>query len=216
MVPGLPVRVVNHGVDPVFEKGSVSLPVGISKPYILSVGSVKRRKGHHQALRAFAEIRKKHKNLSYVIVGNPSQSSEYFKELQEIIQNENLEKFVHFVHGLSFQELNTLYAEAEFFTLLPENVGGDVEGFGLVFLEAARAGLPVVASKGTSAEDAVRDTRNGYLVDPQNVPEVVQKVLRILENQSLRGTLSSESRKFAHEMSWDTQVKKYIDIYEKL
>lgn len=216
MVPDLAVKVVPHGVDPVFMEADSPLPSGINKPYILSVGSVKRRKGHHQALRAFAKIQKNHKNLSYVIVGNPSQSPEYFKELELIVSEEGLQKSVHFVHDLSPRQLSSLYSHAELFMLLPENIGGDVEGFGLVFLEAARAGLPVVASKGTSAEDAVQDERNGYLVDSQDLEEVSRAVLRVLENQSLRGTLSSESRAWAQEMSWDTQVKKYIDIYEKL
>ena len=117
---------------------------------------------------------------------------------------------------ISNEELIGLYKNAELFLLLPQDVNKDIEGFGLVFLEAASCGLPVISSLGTSAEDAVANGRNGILVDSKNVDEAGEAIGRILSDKELRARFSAESVAFAKEMSWDKTASLYQLVYTKL
>jgi GxxExxY protein len=121
------------------------------KPYILSVGALKKRKGYEYSIKAFAEIAPQFPDLKYIIVGEGPE----YQNLKFKIENLKLNNKVVFFNNLSEQELISLYQNAELFILLPQDVNKDIEGFGLVFLEAAAAGLPVIAVKESSAEDAV-------------------------------------------------------------
>ena len=117
---------------------------------------------------------------------------------------------------ISNEELIGLYKNAELFLLLPQDINKDIEGFGLVFLEAASCGLPIVSSLGTSAEDAVADGRNGILVNSKNTDEAALAISQILSNSDLRARFSAESIKFAKEMSWDKAAGLYQKIYKSL
>lgn len=209
-VPGLPVRVINHGVDSAYW-GQREKKEGPA--YILSVGSMKPRKGYHVSIRAFARVAPAHPGLTYLIVGNPTENPAYFAELEEIILAEGLTDRVVFKYGLSRGDLRSLYHGAELFILMSQNSEGDVEGFGLAFLEAAAAGLPVLGSRGTGAEDAVADGVNGFALPAGDVGAVAQAMERILGDSTLRGALQSGSHAFAERMSWDARVQEYDDVY---
>lgn len=203
-IPNLKIEVINHGVD--FAKyqqtstKNINQHVGI-KPYILSVGAWKRRKGFEYSIPAFYEAKRKFTNLKYIIVSNAPEKVR--KEHKDII----------FMSELSENELISLYQNADLFMLLPQDDNKDIEGFGLVFLEAAAAGLPIISSKGTSAEDAVRDGINGILVPPQNIHEAAEAVKKIISDENLKKSMSEKSIKLAKEMSWEKAARQYIDYY---
>lgn len=209
-VPGLSVRVINHGVDVAYwEQGEGRE----GSAYILSVGSVKPRKGYHVSIRAFARVAPAHPSLTYLIVGNPTENPAYFAQLEQIVASEGLTGRVVFKYGLSRDELRSLYHGAELFVLMSQNSDGDVEGFGLAFLEAAAAGLPILGSRGTGAEDAMVDGVNGFALPADDVQAVADSMERILGDSELRGTLQRGSRVFAERMSWDARVQEYDDVY---
>ncbi|MEK9174606.1 MAG: glycosyltransferase family 4 protein, partial [Patescibacteria group bacterium] len=166
IVPDIKIEVINHGVD--FQKFKIkNLKLKIAenlKPYILGIGTLKKRKGYEYSLKAFAEISEKFPNLKYIIVGQGPEK----ENLKLKIKNLKLENRVIFLENLSEEELIGLYHNAELFILLPQDINKDMEGFGLVFLEAAACGLPVVSSRDSSAEDAVLEGKNGFLVSPQD------------------------------------------------
>lgn len=220
VVTGLRVEVISHGIDfsawqaPITAQLSESLK---GKKYILSVGAIKRRKGYHLSLRAFARVAHEMPELHYVVVGNPLQSPSYFRELELIMEELSIGDRVVFLHGLSFDELRAVYNAAELFVLLSMSDGGDVEGFGLVFLEAAAMELPVIGSAGTGAEDAIWGGHNGFaVIDPSDDGDVAERMKMILTDESARTTMSRASHEFASKMQWEHQIKKYEALYSKL
>lgn len=229
-LPDLKIEVINHGVDyQKFQNESADIPSNIKnlKPYILSVGVLKERKGYEYSIKAFAKIAPKFPNVNYIIFGwDYTSSSAEYNRLKKIAADLNLSDRVIFAaydqqkgfgrQRISNEELVGLYKNAEMFLLLPQDVNKDIEGFGLVFLEAAACGLPVVSSLGTSAEDAVADGRNGILVKPKDTEEAVLAVSRILSDNNLRARFSAESIKFAKEMSWDKAARSYQLIYSRI
>lgn len=193
------------------------LPVNRNKPrrkFILSVAKVKPRKGILESLRAFAGVSVEFAELDYVIVG--VHGGAYFDEVKDLIKILGLEGRVFFKERVSDSELATLYRSAELFILLPQNVDNDIEGFGLVFLEAAAFGLPVIGTVDSGAEDAVLDGKNGYLVPPKDTVTVVERMLGILRNPALRDLFSKESIAFAKRSDWKNSVDQYYALYESL
>ncbi len=211
IVPDLKITVINHGVDSAkFQVPSYKSQVTSYQPYILSVGALKPRKGFEYSIRAFAEVSKQLPDLKYAIVGNGPES----KNLKFKIKNLKLENRVIFLASLSEGELIELYQNAELFILLPQDVAKDIEGFGLVFLEAAACGLPVVSAKDSSAEDAVLDGKNGILVPPQDAFAAAEAMIRILSDQKFKESLAAASREFAQKMSWQKTASEYVEFYK--
>lgn len=238
-LPDLEVEVVNHGVNynkfqitnpPVGRAGSkfqLDSKIQNLKPYILSVGVLKERKGYEYSIKAFSKIASIYPNLNYIIFGwDYTDLSSVYNKLKKIVEDLNLSNRVIFAaydsekgfgrQRISDEELVGLFKNAELFLLLPQDINKDIEGFGLVFLEAASCGLPVVSALGTSAEDAVSNGRNGILVGAKNIDEAAEAIRKILSDNELRNKFSEESVKFAKEMSWDKAARSYQNIYNSI
>lgn len=200
VVPNLEVEVINHGVSS-GKYQTQSAAFEEFKPYILTVGTWKKRKGLEYSIEAYRLLKKEFPKLKYVILSNPP------KEAREKYSD------INFVSNVPENNLVGLYQNAELFILLPQDDNKDIEGFGLVYLEAAAAGLPVIGGKYTSAEDALRDGKNGFLVDGQDIEEASDKMRGILNNSGLRSKMSVESKKFAQEMTWEKAANAYQKIY---
>lgn len=222
IMPNLNIEVINHGVDyekfvsdsknpNTFESFELNANISnrVSKPYILSVGTLKKRKGFEYSIRAFAEIAPRFPDLKYVIVGKGPEEGNLKSEIEKLGINSR----VIFLSGLSEEELISLYKNAELFILLPQDDNKDIEGFGLVFLEAAACVLPVVATKNTSAEDAVLDGKNGLLVKPRDFTEAAAAMEKILSDENLKDRFSQRSLKFAKSMSWEKAAASYLRLY---
>jgi len=221
-IPGLSISVINHGVDA--REFSQHLPAhrdGTPKtekfsPYILSVGQLRWRKGYHFTIRAFAKIAPLFPDLHYVVVGKRYQD-DYYRRLQHLIAELGLGDRVHIVENADTrQALAAWYRGAELFCLFSQNIGHDVEGFGLVFLEAAAAGLPVVGSKNCGVDDAVRDGENGTLVAGRDFNDVADAMIAILRDPEKKKAMGAASRAFAAGMSWERQMGRYAAVYHEM
>lgn len=217
-IPNLSISVIHPGIDRWWlSPGRIDgKHPSAHQPYIISVGSLRWRKGYTYSIRAFAKISRIFPDMSYVIVGK-KYSEKYIRQLHDIIRDEGVEGRVHILDTINAkEELYILYRDAELFCLLSQNFHHDVEGFGMVFLEAASAGLPVVGSRGGGVYEAVRDGRNGFLVDSRNINECAEAMARILKDGILRKTMSKESLVFARSMDWTEKNKQYCKIYKQV
>jgi len=183
--------------------------------YILSVGRLKPRKGYDVSLRVFARLAADYPDLRYVIIGS-GLGGDYHRRLQQLAVELRIADEVIFKENVSDDELAAWYRQAELFLLLPQNVNYDVEGFGLVFLEAAAFGLPVIGASNSGAEDAIWDGQNGFLVKPDDVSAVTARAEEILDNRTLRQKFSANSLIFAKKMSWEHTISEYVELYKTL
>jgi len=113
-------------------------------------------------------------------------------------------------------DLVALYKKAELFCLMAQTAHMDLEGFGLVFLEAAAAGLPVVGTRDSGAEDAILSEKNGFLVDSKDIDGFAEAIVKILKNRDLRANMSRASLEFARTSGWDARFEQYADVYKNL
>ncbi|MHB0865975.1 MAG: glycosyltransferase family 4 protein [Minisyncoccota bacterium] len=206
------VVIITPGIDlGVFRKEH-----GESKEqFIISVGALKERKGYHVSIPAFALAKKEIPGLKYKIVGSQRDSS-YFSELKRLAREYGVEDTVQFLTNVSDDDLSDLYKEARLFLLSSVNAGHHFEGFGIVFLEAAAAGLPVVGTWGNGIEDAIRDNQNGFLVAQNDIAETSKAIIKIVGNSEKWHEMSAHSYSWADENSLDSMVKKYTGIYKKI
>ncbi len=127
------------------------------------------------------------------------------KRLQEIVVSYNLSNRVNFLGRVSEEHLPQVYKRAHIFVLpsREEREGQSVEGFGIVYLEAAASGLPVIASTATGIADLIQQRRVGLLVPPNNPHALADVIRRLLKDHALRHELAHAGRVWVErEMNW--------------
>src|SRR5207244_13456776 len=141
---------------------------GASDGLLLSVGRLQRRKGHDVAIQAVAALRSRCPNVRYVIAGDGDER----QRLERLVGEHHLEGRVLFAGIVADADLPAFYAACDVF-LLPNRVDdGDIEGFGIVFLEAAASGRPVIGGDSGGVPEAVERDVTGLLVDGASVEAV--------------------------------------------
>lgn len=206
------VVVINHGVD--LEKFfKQRLPS--EEKFLLGVGGLKERKGYDVSIRAFSKIAREFPELKYYIVGD--RDVRYFEELNDIIRENKIEGRVVFLEKISDERLGELYQKALAFILTPFNQDErHFEGFGLVYLEAAAAGLPIVGTLGNGGQDAIWNGENGILVPQQDVDATADALRKIVGDASLAEQMSQKSFQWAKQHDEREVIKKYSQIYQAL
>lgn len=185
------------------------------KPYLLTVGTFKPRKGQKQVTLGYIEAAKQLPDLNYLLEGDPNNA--YGDEIKRLIANVGLSHRVFFLGSISKDMLRVVYSQTSLFAMLPQEVPGDsdIEGFGLVFLDAAAAGLPIIASTEGPSAEAVDAGQNAILVDPHDISAIGDAIVRVCTDSTLRERMSRASSLFARRMSWERTVEQYIAFYEK-
>lgn len=176
-------------------------------PKLITVGHVSPRKGQHRVIKALPELVKLFPNIQYHIVGRPVSQN----KLENLAIDLGVENHIQF-HGRikNHNDLSMYYKSADIFMLLSENqLDGDVEGFGIVALEANEFGLPVIGAKYCGVEDAVDDGNSGYLVDGNNVEEICNAVVKSMDQKD---KLAAGSKQWAVQHQW----KEIVKVYEVL
>jgi phosphatidylinositol alpha-1,6-mannosyltransferase len=206
------VEVIRTGVeyDKFFQKRE-----DCDEEFIISVGAVKSRKGYVYSLNAFIKIKKKFPHLKYKIVAHGKQES-YYRQLIDIIKSNNLENDVEFLFSISDKELLRLYRRAKIFILTSVNDGHHFEGYGLVFLEAAASGLPVIGTLGNGIVDAVMDGKNGILVPQADINKTAEAMIKILDDKDLYNRFSSFSYEWASQNDKKKAIKYYIGLFQRI
>jgi phosphatidyl-myo-inositol dimannoside synthase len=182
-----------------------------SRPLLLSVGRLVRRKGHawfagHVLPRLPAEV-------LYIIVGSGPET----EAIRSAAVRAGVSDRLLLTGSVSEDALRVLYNTADIFVMPNILVENDAEGFGLVALEAASCARPVVASAVEGIVDAVYDGRNGVLVEAENADSFAEKISLLLSDAHRRETLSATAREFTlSRFSWNVIVQKYLDAFEHL
>lgn len=158
-------------------------------PVILCVGRMVERKGFLTLISAFAEVRQHLPSARLVIVGHGS----FRPSIDSAIRRLGLSETVILPGAVDDQQLAAWYERCDVFTMVPHRLtNGDVEGFGLVYLEANRFGKPVVASRTGGVPEAVVDGVTGLLVPEKDPKATAQALLKLLNNPSFAHRLGMQ------------------------
>jgi phosphatidylinositol alpha-1,6-mannosyltransferase len=126
---------------------------------------------------------------------------------------------VVFAGEVSEEDLPLYYAAGDVFVLPTHPVPqkGFVEGFGIVFIEAASSGLPVVAGRAGGSPDAVADGVSGFLVDAGCDEDLQERVVSLLEDPVLQGRMGTAGRRRVEtDFTWETKRGQFRNILAEL
>ena len=173
-----------------------------NRPVIVCVSRLMTRKGQDQLIQALPQVLKVVPMASLIIVGD----GPYRKHLEKLTADLGLRDNVHFTGKVDQAQLANWYAAGDVFAMpCRTRVGGwDVEGLGIVFLEASATGLPVIVGNSGGAVDAVLDGETGFLVDGNNLGEIRDRLIELLANQDLAKRMGSAGRNWVtQEWTWE-------------
>jgi phosphatidylinositol alpha-1,6-mannosyltransferase len=162
-------------------------------PVILTVGrwaASERYKGVDDLIRAVGQLRDAFPTLQLVAVGG----GDDLPRLKQIASDLKVSDAVHFLEGISRQELAACYSRADIFAL--PSTG---EGFGFVFLEAMAFGKPVVGAAAGGPTDLIDDGVNGFLVPPHDPPALIETLARLLRDDALRAKLGQNGAQIVQQ-----------------
>lgn len=179
---------------------------------ILSAGRLVERKGHDQVLRALEKIADQFPDILYVIAGaGPAE-----ERLRGMTRELQLQPYVRFLGRVSEEDLNGYYNACEFFVMPSREIAaeGHIEGFGIVFLEANACAKPCIGGRSGGVTEAIAEGKTGFLVDPESVEELSEKMLFFLSKPEEARKMGAEGLKRLHqEFSWARyaeKVKRYL------
>ncbi len=137
--------------------------------------------------------------IEYWLVGSNSKEN-YEERLKEAASRSGL--MVRFLGRVPDDELARIYSQADVFAMTSIDHRHSVEGFGLVYLEAAAHGLPVVAHAVGGVPEAVIDGVTGLLVPPADRGALGAAFSRLITDADLRRRLGAAGREWSHRNSW--------------
>jgi glycosyltransferase involved in cell wall biosynthesis len=167
---------------------------------MVTVARITRRKGHPVALAALSTLpRKLRRQITWLVIG-PDGEDDYVRQLKRLVAAIDCD--VRFLGARLDQEIRDIYGAADFFCLtgVPDS-SGRVEGFGLVYLEAAAGGLPSVATAIGGVADAVIDDETGLLVQP-SIEDIARAIAGLAEDTDTRSVLAAGASAHARALSW--------------
>ncbi len=149
----------------------------------------------------------------YIIAGDGPERSNIIKT----IKKNGLQDRVFYIGTVSDKEKEILYSTVDLFIQPNIKVQGDIEGFGLVVLEAASYGLPVVASDIEGLKDAINNGVTGVLVQASNAAQYKQTISFFLENDKRRKQFGVKARRYVIDYySWENIATRYVNIIKQL
>lgn len=131
----------------------------------------------------------------------------------EQLQKENPDK-IQYIPSLSWEDLKQLFRTADLFVMPNLSVEGDMEGFGLVALEAAMSETPVIASGIEGITSAIVDGKNGVLIEEGDIEDWVKKIDAFLSDDDVRNRFAKDAMEYTLEnYSWKKMVGEYAAIF---
>ncbi|MCU7801129.1 MAG: glycosyltransferase family 4 protein [gamma proteobacterium symbiont of Lucinoma myriamae] len=185
-----------------------------SKNLLLFSGRLVEKKGVDTLLYAFAKIKKKCSGCQLVIIGDGPEK----KKLQAISEKLNILQSIKFTGKLSHSELAIWYSKATIAVFpFKEAKNKDIEGFGLVMIEALGCECPVIVGNVPAVHDVIINNHTGILVESENIMDLTGNCLKLLENQKLAKKIGRQGR--AHVLKnfdWHTSTLQYKEILMNL
>jgi phosphatidyl-myo-inositol dimannoside synthase len=196
LTPGVDLETFRPDVDGAEVRARHALT---DRPVIVCVSRLVPRKGQDMLLRALPLIRRTIPDATVLIVGE----GPYRRRLEALAAELGLSAAVVFTGGVPYDDLPAHYAAGDVFAMpcRTRRGGMDVEGLGIVYLEASACGLPVLAGDSGGAPDAVRDGETGYVVAGRDVQAIAERLVTMLTDAELRARMGAAGRAWV-ERSW--------------
>ena len=215
LVPNLKIKIVSMGVDskhfsPDKKDDSIKARYKIDGPFLLFVGRLTEKKGVRYLIEAMPAVLKEFQKVRLLIIG----SGVLQEDLKALTKKLGLEGNIVFVGQIPNSELPKYYATADIF-IGPSVIakGGDTEGLGITFVEAAMSGSVPIASDVGGISDVIEDGTTGFFVEPQKSSQIADKIITLLKDETLLSRIRTQARKkMISKFDWKIISDKYTEL----
>jgi phosphatidylinositol alpha-1,6-mannosyltransferase len=208
IAPGIPI---DHFI-PGSKDAALVQQYGLSgKKVIICVGRLVHRKGQDRLLEALPEIIKSEPEVVVLFVGIGPRRA----KLDALIRSHKLEKYVVFAGRVAYKDLPRYFRLGDIFVMPSRSrlAGLEVEGLGIVYLEASACGLPVIAGSSGGAPDAVLANKTGLVVDGRDTHAISKAVTELFSDPARMKEMGGVGRTWIVEQwSWDLWGKKFKGV----
>ena len=181
------------------------------RPVIVCLSRLVARKGQDMLIHALPRIRSRVDDAALAIVGG----GPHLPTLRRLAEQVGVADHVVFTAGVPADELPAHHAMADVFAMpcRTRGAGLDVEGLGIVYLEASATAVPVVAGRSGGAPETVQEGRTGFVVDGRSVAEIADAVVRILSDRALAARMGAAGRRWTvGQWTWQRQAAKLATL----
>lgn len=207
--PGVDIRRFKPGLP--VEDLRARLGLGPASRLILSVGRLQRRKGFDTVIRCLPGLLSMGHDIHYAIVGT-GEDQTYLRELAEGL---GVAERVCLLGHVSMDDLPRWYNACDFFVLANREVGGDTEGFGIVYIEAAACKKAAIAGIAGGTGSAVIDGVTGLRVDAKNEILVLAALNQLLSDTQLSDSLGKKAHdRVLQTLSWDAVAMRTDELFD--
>jgi phosphatidylinositol alpha-1,6-mannosyltransferase len=211
------VQVIPCGVDPdryrPVDGGRLRSELGLgNRPVVLTLARLVSSKGHDLVIRALAELRRRIPDATYLVGGTGGEN--YTEFLRALAESCGVSKAVRFLGYVASEDLPALYSASNVYVMPSRALEGNsnFEGFGITYLEANACGVPVIGADSGGVADAVLDGRTGFLVPPNDVPALADRMYRLLADPDLARRMGAAGReRILREFTWDRVADLFLE-----
>jgi len=194
------------------DAASLRADLGLTeKKVIVSVGRLVHRKGQDTLVEALPEILNSVPNAHLIFIGEGPYKDYLVKRADQL----SVSHAITFIGRIHYAELPRYICVGDIFAMPSRSrlAGLEVEGLGIVYLEASACGLAVIGGKSGGAPDAVLEGETGYAVDGTSAQEVADAAIRLLSNPELSAKMGARGRQWIiDEWRWDIWARKFAAL----
>ena len=184
------------------------------KRVIVSVGRLVHRKGQDHLIEAMPEILKSVPSAHLLLVGE----GPYREHLQKLVKERKLDTSVTFIGRIHYKDLPVYICAGDIFAMPSRSrlMGLEVEGLGIVYLEASSCGLPVLAGNSGGAPDAVVQNKTGLVVNGTDNKQIAKAAIELLTNVESSRKMGLAGRQWIIDnWRWEIWSKDFEDLLNK-
>ena len=213
------MKKIAPGIDtehfqPVSNANQLRSELGLSeKKVIVSVGRLVHRKGQDILIEALPEVLKVHPEAHILLVGE----GPYRAHLEKLVTKFQLQNSLTFIGRIQYRDLPRYICTGDIFVMPSRSrlAGLEVEGLGIVYLEASACGLPVIAGKSGGAPDAVDEGVTGVTVDGTSIAEVSAAIIEMLDDPAKSRTMGEAGRSWIHDKwRWEIWANEFNALFK--
>jgi len=213
------IEILNPGCDtnrfiPAEKSTSIKHSLGWEdKKVILTVGRLQERKGQDMLIKALPEVIKSIPDVLYAIIGGGEEKP----ILEKLVVELQLQKNVLFMSEISDEQMIQAYQQCDIFSLPNRTVGQDIEGFGMVLVEAQACAKPVIAGDSGGTAETMIIGETGFIVDCTKPKPIAEKLIELLQNPEQCTVMGKAGRIHAVEtLDWQVHTEKAQKVFKRV
>ena len=206
------IIVINPGVNsvPNLDDKSIKQVESLLKtksPRLITISRFDKRKNHEKVIMALRNLKQIYPNIVYICIGYGEEE----ENIKSLVKELKLESQVMFFKDISDKLKNALTSKSDIFVMPSIIHKKSIEGFGIVYLEAAQYGLPSLGGKDGGASDAIKHNQTGLICDGNNLEEIYSSLNTMIENKKYL-ELGKNAKLFASNFEWPKVIENYKKI----